>query len=225
MIRATFIGHAAWMFQSPSHCVVIDPFFDGNPQATIRKEDIKPDYVIVTHAHGDHWGDALWFGSHRDSVLIANFEICTYAEKHGMKTHSMHVGGGHTFLFGHVKLTPAFHGSSFPDGTYGGMPAGVVLTLDGKRIYHTGDTGLFSDMKLVAREPVDLMLVPIGDNYTMGIEDAVTAAEWVQPRCVVPMHYDTWEIIRADAKQFISRIDALGLNPRILNPGETMEMV
>ncbi len=224
MGKITFIGHSGWLIDHDRFTLAIDPFIQGNPVAAMKAEDLSVHFIMVTHAHGDHLGDAIPLAKQSGATIISNFEIATYCAAQGAKTHAMHVGGSHRFPFGQVKLTPAWHGSSFPDGSYGGMPTGVVLTLGGRTIYHTGDTGLFSDMKLIGDIGIDLMLVPIGDNFTMGIEDAVRAVEFVRPKHVVPMHYNTWDIIAADPSRFIQLIQKTNVHATVLQPGQTMEL-
>ena len=159
MPNLTFLGHAAWYIESSGTKIVIDPFLEGNPLAKHKASDIKADYILLSHAHGDHIGDSEKIAKANDSTIIANFEIANYFGKKNIKNHPLHIGGACEFPFGKVKLTQAFHGSSFPDGTYGGMPAGILLTTGGKTIYHTGDTALFSDMQLIGKTGVDIMLV------------------------------------------------------------------
>jgi L-ascorbate metabolism protein UlaG (beta-lactamase superfamily) len=224
MIHLTFIGHSAWIVRHDKFTLMVDPFIEGNPVATIRRSDVKPQFIIVTHAHGDHLGDAVPLSKTNGATIIANFEIANYCESAGARAHAMHIGGSHSFPFGRVKLTPAWHGSSFPDGGYGGTPTGAVISIGGRTIYHTGDTGLFSDMKLVGDMGIDLMLVPIGDNFTMGPDDAVRAVEFVRPRRVVPMHYGTWDVIATDPKKFVDAVKAMKIKVDVLKPGETMEL-
>lgn len=225
MIHLTFLGHSGWMIQRGRFTILIDPFLEGNPVTKHKTSDIKADFIIVTHAHGDHLGDAIPIAKRTGAVIISNFEITQYCEKHGATTHGMHIGGSHEFAFGKVKLTPAWHGSSFPDGTYGGTPAGCLIMMDGKTIYHSGDTGLFMDMQLIGEmNPVDLALLPIGDNYTMGIDDAVKAVSFLKPKMVVPMHYNTFDVIKADPNDFIKRIELLGVKAKALSPGETVQL-
>ncbi|KAA0238183.1 MAG: metal-dependent hydrolase, partial [Chlorobiota bacterium] len=174
---------------------------------------------------GDHLGDALPIAKRTGSIIVSNFEIAQYCEKQGAKVHAMHIGGAHSFAFGKVKLTPAWHGSSFPDGTYGGTPAGLLFTLDGKTIYHAGDTGLFGDMKLIGEShTIDLALLPIGDNFTMGITDAVKAVEFVSPKFAVPIHYNTFPVIIADPNEFKKLCESKGHQVKVLKFGEEIEL-
>ncbi len=225
MIKLTFLGHSAWLIENNDVTIVIDPFLEGNPLAIHKPGDIKADYIVLSHAHGDHIGDTEAIARANDSTIIANFEIATHFGNKGFKVHPLHIGGGHDFEFGRVKLTQAFHGSSFPDGSYGGMPAGILLTLDDKTIYHTGDTGLFSDMGLIGRhQHVDVMLVCIGDNFTMGIDDAAEAVALVKPDLAIPMHYKTFDMIDVDPEEFAGKVALMELKARILDFGAMIEI-
>ncbi|HED11861.1 MAG TPA: metal-dependent hydrolase [Caldithrix abyssi] len=225
MIKLTFLGHSAWLIENNDVTIVIDPFLEGNPLAIHKPGDIKADYIVLSHAHGDHIGDTEAIARANDSTIIANFEIATHFGNKGFKVHPLHIGGGHDFEFGRVKLTQAFHGSSFPDGSYGGMPAGILLTLDDKTIYHTGDTGLFSDMGLIGRhQHVDVMLVCIGDNFTMGIDDAAEAVALVKPDLAIPMHYKTFDMIDVDPEEFAGKVALMDLKARILDFGAMIEI-
>jgi L-ascorbate metabolism protein UlaG (beta-lactamase superfamily) len=224
MAKLTFLGHSAWLIETDEHVIAIDPFLKGNPSAKLKPSDIKADYIIVTHAHGDHLGDAVPMAKASGGTIISNFEIANYCTSNGANTHPLHIGGAHEFPFGKVKLTPAWHGSSFPDGSYGGTPAGCLLMLNGKTIYHTGDTGLFLDMKLIGEmNPVDIFLVSIGDNFTMGIDDAVKAVELVKPKITIPMHYKTFELIDVNGNEFREKVQAKGFEVKLVAVGETFE--
>ncbi len=224
MAKLTFLSHSAWLIQNDQYTIAIDPFLNGNPMAQMKPSDIKADYIIVTHAHGDHLGDAIPMAKASNGTIISNFEIVNYCQAQGANAHPLHIGGGHDFPFGRVKLTPAWHGSSFPDGSYGGTPAGCLVTIDGKTIYHTGDTGLFMDMQLIGEmNPVDIFLVNIGDNFTMGIDDAVKAVELVKPKLTIPMHYKTFDVIDADPNAFAAQVESKGFKAKVLGIGESYE--
>ncbi len=224
MGKLTYLSHSAWLIQSGTHTIAIDPFLEGNPTAPLKPSEVKADYIVVTHAHGDHLGDAIPIAKASNGTIISNFEIVNYVTAQGANGHPMHIGGAHAFPFGKVKLTPAWHGSSFPDGSYGGTPAGVVLTVEGKNIYHTGDTGLFLDMQLIGEmTPVDIFLVNIGDNFTMGIDDAVKAVELVKPKLTIPMHYKTFDVIDVDPQEFVDKVKAKGFDVKLLGIGESIE--
>lgn len=225
MLRLTYYGHSVFLLSDGTHTVIIDPFLEGNPVAPIRASDVKADYVVVTHAHGDHLGDAVAIARRCNATIVAVNELADYVASKGARAHNMHIGGSVKLPFGSVKLTIAHHGSVTPDGVYGGNPAGALITIGGKTVYHTGDTGLFYDMKLIGEmNPVDVMLCPIGDNYTMGIADAVKAVDLVQPKLTIPMHYNTWPVIAADPHDFIRRVTAAGYPARVLTAGETLNV-
>lgn len=227
-MKITYLGHSGFLIQTANATLAIDPFLTGNPVATMKAVDVKCDYVILTHGHEDHSSDAEEIAKANDATLIANHEIAMYFAAKGVaKTHGMNPGGGFGFPFGRVKMTVAHHSSSVnagPDVVYMGVACGVVLEVDGLRIYHAGDTALFSDMKLIARGGLDLALLPIGDNYTMGPDDALDALEFLRPRITVPVHYNTWPPIAQDAEKFAGDAGASGHDVKVLAPGEVMEL-
>jgi len=225
-MKLKYFSHSAFQVTTSSGKVIlIDPFLDGNPTSPAKPNDVKADCIILTHAHGDHIGDAFNIAKRCGSFFIVVDELADYCTSKGFKSHSMHIGGGYNFDFGRVKFTIAHHGSKTPDGIYAGSPAGVILSVDGKNLYHTGDTGLFYDMKLIGEmTPVDCMCVPIGDNYTMGITDAVKAVELVNPKLAIPMHYNTFPVISADPFEFKKKVEQLGKKARVLNFGEEIEL-
>ena len=225
MLKVTYYGHSVFLLDDGKTKIIIDPFIEGNPMAPVKEKDITVDYVIVTHGHGDHLGDAVSIAKRNNATIVAVNELANYVANQGAKAHNMHIGGGYNFPFGRIKFTIAHHGSSSGEGIYTGEPSGVLVTIAGKTIYHAGDTGLFSDMKLIGEmNPVDLMLVPIGDNFTMGIDDAVKAVELVNPKFTIPMHYNTFPVIKADPNEFIKKISDKGYRGKVLNPAETYEM-
>jgi L-ascorbate metabolism protein UlaG (beta-lactamase superfamily) len=225
MLQITYYGHSAFRLYDGSHSLVIDPFLTGNPVATVLAKDIQADYVVLTHAHGDHLGDGLTIAKNNDATVIAVDELANYCISKGIKAHNMHIGGSYKFPFGKIKFTIAHHGSKTPGGEYVGPAAGVVISLAGKNVYHCGDTGLFLDMKLIGETtPIDLMLLPIGDNFTMGIDDAVKAVEFVNPKFAIPMHYNTFPVIAADPQVFGKKLQEIGKNFIIMNIGETLEL-
>lgn len=232
MMKVTFLGHACVLVSTEEHSVVIDPFLTGNPKATAKPEDIKVDAVIVTHGHGDHLGDAIDIANRNDCSVIGVYELVTYCQRKGAKKgHPLHIGGSYNFPFGRVKFVPAWHGSAFveEDGSivYTGNPAGVLLFMDDKTIYHAGDTGLFGDMKLFADlHPIDLAFLPIGGNFTMDINDAVEATKLLRPKIVVPMHYGTFPVIEADPSEFARKVQEVcpTTTVKILQPGESVTL-
>lgn len=225
MAKLTYHGHAVFEIKGSSHNIIIDPFLNGNTHAKIKPSDVKVNYIVLTHAHGDHLGDAFEIAKNNKATIIAVNELADYAAEKGCKAHNMHIGGGYNFPFGRIKFTIAHHGSSSPDGRYMGEPAGVVITIDGKNIYHAGDTGLFLDMKLIGEmTPLDAALVPIGDNFTMGIDDAVKAIEFLNPKLAVPMHYETFDIIKADPQEFKRKVESIGKKCTVVGFGESIEI-
>lgn len=222
-VRATYHGHACFTVETDAARLIIDPFLSGNAMADVTPEDVQPDYILISHAHGDHLGDAVPIAKRTGATVISNYEIANYMEEQGIEAHGMHIGGAHQFPFGKVKLTIAHHGSSFPGGRYGGNPCGFLLWLEGKVLYFAGDTALTYDMTLYSSENIDVAMLPIGDNFTMGPEDALRAVEFLQPKAVILMHYNTWDVITQDAQAVANEIASrTNARPVILRPGETM---
>lgn len=227
MPKLTYFGHDAFLVETSAARLIIDPFLTGNALAPVSASDVTVDYVLLSHAHGDHFGDALDIAKRCDATIISTFELASYCQSQGAKAHPMHIGGGHDFDFGRVKLTIAHHGNSIDTGEgliSMGPPAGLLIAADGKVLYHAGDTGLFLDMKLIGeRNAIDLALLPIGDNFTMGLDDAVTAAEFVNADVSVPMHYDTFDLIKADPNEFVRRVQDTGRKARVMKVGESLD--
>lgn len=224
MMQLRYLGHSAFEVSSEAgHSILIDPWLDGNPASAVKSAQVKADFIVLTHAHGDHLGDAFKIAAHCTPLFICVSELAGYISGKGFQVHAMQIGGAHDFPFGRLKLTQALHGSQTPDGHYAGLAAGVLLWVDGVCIYHAGDTGLFGDMRLIGEmNAVDYLLLPIGDNYTMGIDDAVKAVELIRPRIAIPMHYNTFPLIKADPRDFAAKLQALGKDCRIMQPGDLL---
>jgi L-ascorbate metabolism protein UlaG (beta-lactamase superfamily) len=222
-VRITYHGHSCFSIDTDTARLLIDPFITGNSMADVRADDLDPHYILVSHAHGDHLGDTVPIARRSGATVISNYEIANYMEEQGVKSHGMHIGGAYQFPFGKVKLTIAHHGSSFEDGRYGGSPCGFLLWLDGKVLYHAGDTGLFYDMTLIGQAGIDVAMLPIGDNFTMGPEDAIQAVQFLHPKTTILMHYDTFEVIAQDEQSVAEMISSqTSTRPAIMRPGETM---
>ena len=225
-ITLTWYGHAALGLETSGRRILIDPFFSGNPAASTTADKVDADFILVSHGHGDHVGDSVSIAKRNGALVIANFEIASWLEKKGVRAHGQHIGGGFHHPFGYLKLTQALHGSELPDGSNGGSPAGFLLTtLSGEKIYFAQDTGLFGDMRLIGDEGLDLALLPIGDNYTMGPDDALRAVELLRPKHVLPIHYNTFALIRQDGPAWARRVEEKGpAIVHLLRPGESLAL-
>ena len=226
MNKFTWYGHATLGLETGGFKLVIDPFFTGNPAASTTADKVDPDFILVSHGHGDHVGDTLDIAKRTDALVISNHEIATWFGKQGLeKVHGQHLGGGFKHPFGYLKFTLALHGSQLPDGSDGGNPCGFLLTTnDGRKVYLAQDTGLFGDMRLIGEEGLDLAVIPIGDNYTMGPDDALRAVKMLEPKVVIPIHYNTFELLNQDAQGWADRV-AVETKTRavILDPGGSYE--
>ncbi len=225
--KLTWYGHATLGLETGGYKLVIDPFFEGNPAATLSSNKVEADFLLVSHGHGDHVGDAVSIAKRTGATVISNYEIAGWFSEKGVeKTHGQHLGGGHKHPFGYLKLTLALHGSMLPDGSYGGNPCGFLLsTNDGKKFYFAQDTGLFGDMKLIGEEGLDVAVIPIGDNYTMGTEDALRAVKMLEPKVVIPIHYNTWPLLAQDADAWKGRVEKeTRTRVVLLKPGESYSL-
>jgi L-ascorbate metabolism protein UlaG (beta-lactamase superfamily) len=200
-MEITYYGHSCFLFNIGDIRVLFDPYITPNPLASdIKLEDIKPDYILLSHGHGDHVADAEKLANDNDAMIVSSYEITDWYEKKGVKNvHPMNIGGRVHFEFGSVKMVNAIHSSSLPDGSYGGPAAGFVIESGEKTFYYAGDTALTMDMKLIGDQyKIDFALLPIGDNFTMDIRDAMLAANFVNTRKVIAMHFDTFPYIEID---------------------------
>lgn len=226
-MKITYYGQSAFLLETgPVFKALIDPFLTGNPLCPVSAESISGvTHIFVTHGHGDHLGDTVPIAKRCNSLVITNFELGDFLVMQGVRVHTMHIGGRVRLDFGRVKMTPALHGSGISTANgmrEGGTPGGFLIETAGKKIYHAGDTGLTMDMKLLEEDAVDLAMLPMGGNYTMDIDDAVRAVSFIRPKLAIPMHYDTFEVIRADPEEFRAKVrDA---RVKILKPGESMEL-
>jgi len=223
MARLTWHGHATFTLETDTgKRVMFDPFLNDNPAADIQASAVADlDYILCSHGHSDHFADAISLAKRTHAMLVGTFELVAFAQSRGVhRGHGMNVGGGHRFDFGYVKLTPALHTGTIAGddtGRYTSTPVGFWVDLGGKRLYHCGDSALTMDMQLL-RGQVDVALLPIGDNFTMGPADAVRAVEFIQPRVVIPMHYNTWDLIAQDPQAFRAAVGDLA-QVVILEPG------
>jgi L-ascorbate metabolism protein UlaG (beta-lactamase superfamily) len=225
-IQITWYGHSCFRIDTEQAKLLVDPFLNDNPLAPIKAEAVEADYILVSHGHGDHVGDTVAIAKRTGATVIANFEIHNWLLAQGVAdVHPQHIGGGFDYPWGRVKLTIAHHGSGLPDGSYGGNPCGFLFYLQGRKIYHACDTGLFYDMKLIGEEGIDLAILPIGDNFTMGPEDALRAVRFIQPARVIPIHYDTFDVIRQDPRAWARQVQGqTSAAVTVMQPGDTLTL-
>lgn len=217
-----WLGHSAFSLNIDGHTVLIDPFLTGNPLAAANPVTIPAELILLSHAHGDHLGDTLDISHRTGAPVVSNAEISYWMDAHGVaEPIGMNTGGSADLNLFELKLTIAHHSSSFPDGTYGGNPNGFLLTLNGGyKIYYAGDTALFRDMELYGEEGVDLAFLPIGDHFTMGIKDSLKAIRYINPKLVVPMHYNTFPPIVQNVSEWAVRVtNETNATPIVLDPG------
>lgn len=227
-MEISYHGHSVVKIMTDTHTILIDPFITGNGQTDLDAAKEKVDVILVTHGHNDHLGDTVDLAKRNNATVIATFELANYVESFGINVHAMGIGGSYDFEFGTVKFTQAFHSSSFTteDGEiiYGGMPAGVLFTSEGKTIYHAGDTALFGDMKLIGeRNNIDVAFLPIGDNFTMGPEDAAYAVQLLKPQIVVPVHFNTFPPIKQDPQIFKNLVETAEV--QVLSAGDYIQWI
>ncbi len=222
-LTVRFLGHSAFLLSAGEHQVLIDPFIGGNPKSPITLDEAlgwNLSAVLISHAHGDHWGNALDFGK-AGVPIIGTAEIGGYAAQHGARNAiGANIGGTVKGEWGQVTLTPAWHSSSFPDGTYGGMPTGLIIEMGGARLYFAGDTSRFSDMALIGEGGLDLAILPIGDHYTMGPLEAAKCLDLLRPKAAMPMHYATFPALTGDPQVFAEEGEKRGVKIYLPQPGE-----
>ena len=226
-IKLTWYGHSTWMIHVGDVRILLDPFIKDNPTCPVKVEDVTADAILISHGHFDHVADAAEIANKNDAPLIAIYEIASwFATNHGVKnTVGMNIGGSTTLPDCTIKMTNAIHSSQLPDGSYGGNPAGFVISAAGKNIYFACDTALFSDMQLIGKAGIDLAIVPIGDLFTMGVDDSIEAVKLIDPKQVLPTHYNTWPPIEQDADDWADKVKAnTTAEAVVLKPGDTHEL-
>jgi L-ascorbate metabolism protein UlaG (beta-lactamase superfamily) len=227
-IKYTFVGHGTHIFEIGGKRILIDPFFTNNPSTDVSPDSVEADYVLISHGHFDHIENAVEIAKNTGATVIANLEISNWVQGQGVageNCHSQHIGGGFNYDFGRVKFTIAHHGSGLPDGSDGGNPAGFLISAEGKNIYLACDTALFSDMALYGENGVDLYIPPIGDNFTMGPDDALRSVQLVKPKVAVPCHYNTWPLIQQDGQAWAKRVeDSTSTKVQVLGPGDSLDV-
>ncbi len=224
MIKITYHGHSAFEIGSGDYNILVDPFFSGNKHAKAKPSDIEAGFIILTHAHEDHVGDTIEIAKRNNSQVIATNELAIYLSSKGCNAHGMNIGGSRNFPFGKVRLTIAHHSSSL-GGAYMGEPAGVIISIGGKNIYHAGDTSLFLDMKLIGEmHSIDAAILPIGDNYTMGIDDAVKAVEFLNCKIAIPVHFGTFPVIDTDPDEFKRKVESIGRKCVVIPFGGSIDL-
>lgn len=225
MAKLQFLGHAACYIEGTGLRALVDPFLSGNPSATVGPEDFQQiNYIFVTHGHDDHIGDTVEIAGNNGATVVANADLCRIFQRKGLKTHPMHIGGTFRFPFGMVKMTPALHGSDVQEGDDllpGGNPGGFLIEVDSRKIYHAGDTGLTMDMQLLRQENIDIALLPSGGNFTMDMADAARAVEMIRPSIAIPVHYNTFDLIKADPEEFVAKASKYA-EIRIMNAGDIL---
>ena len=220
-----FLGHSCFLIEDDGkNRILIDPFLTGNPLAADDAGNLNPTLILLTHGHGDHIGDAVEISKRTGATILGVFELINYCVNQGATGHHAHMGGKIQYDFGWVKIVPAHHSSSTPDGAYAGVPVGFVINFHGHHIYHAGDTGVFGDMALISRlYGVDTALLPIGGNFVMDIDDAVEAVKLLNCKTAIPMHYNTFPPIEADPENFREKVEEdTKTKVVILEPGKSM---
>jgi len=223
-MKVQFLGHGSFLIAFNGTNLLIDQFISANPaNKTINIEDLEVDYILITHGHGDHVADVEAIGNRTKAKIISNFEIVNWFKEKGLEGHAMNHGGKYKFDFGTVKYVSAIHTSSMPDGSYGGNPGGFVIWSETECLYFAGDTALTMDMKLIPMlcPKLDLIILPVGDNFTMGYEEALLASDFVECNEVIACHYDTMDVIKVDKTLIANEFEKKGKNIMFLEIGET----
>jgi len=225
-MKITFYGHASLGIEIGGKNIVVDPYISPNPKAShIDVNTLKADYILLTHAHGDHVADVETIAKNTNATIVSNAEIAGYYEQKGFKTHPMNHGGSWNFDFGKVKFVQAIHSSSFPDGSYGGNPGGFVIEGEHKNIYIAGDTALTFDMQLIPlRTSLDLAILPIGNNFTMDVEDAIIASDFVECDKILGYHFDTFGYIEINHQEAVKKFFDAGKDLMLLEIGASIEI-
>lgn len=232
-MQLTYLSHSCFLLETTSHRLIIDPFLSGNPLAKAKPDEIECDFVLVSHGHFDHLGDAVEIAKRNKATVISSYEVADFLAQQKIQTHPMGIGGAYQFPFGRVKMTIAFHSAGYAPGgelrdgrfIYLGNPAGLLITADGKTLYHAGDTGLTLEMKLLGEmNKIDVAMLPIGDNFTMGTDDAAKAVEFLRPALAIPMHFNTFDYIKTDPEQFVEKVKAAGFSAKAMGIGESLDV-
>lgn len=226
-LTCTWLGHSAMAFNVDGNHFVCDPFITDNPKAPIKADQVEAQLILLSHGHFDHLGDTVAIAKRTGATVSSNFEICSWVQRQGVENiHPCNIGGSGDFSFVRVKWTAAVHSSSMPDGTYGGEPSGMLLSVQGKTIYYAGDTGLFSDMSLIGEEGIDIAFLPIGDTFTMGLADSIRAIKMLHPKVVIPMHYNTWPPIEQDTTVWSALVRSkTEATPLVIDPGVVTDLL
>lgn len=225
-MKITWLGHSAFVIEDGKK-VLVDPFITGNDASPVKPDDVECDLIAVTHGHGDHLGDAIFIGKRKNVPIVAIYELAEYINSKGANGIGMNFGGTLDYEGIKISMVPALHSSGISESKFshdGGLPAGFVIELNGKKVYHAGDTGLFSDMKLIGEiyQP-DVALLPVGGLFTMDTKLATIAAKWIHPKFVIPMHYNTWPPIKANPEEMRDELEKEGIKLVILKPGESFQ--
>ena len=227
-VSVQYLGHSCFLITTPKSKILIDPFLTGNPKAAVKAEDVQCDFILVSHAHSDHYGDTVAIAKRTGATVVAVYELALHVGAQGVQAHPLGCGGGGEFPFGRLQLTIAHHTSSVegPNGSVMlGAPVGFLMRLEGKTIYFAGDTALTMDMQLLGeRKQIDLALLPIGDNFTMGPEDAAEAVRFLRPKLSVPMHYNTFPMIEVDPDVFVREAGKHGYKVEVMQPGGILDL-